>query len=251
MYTSVKNAVLDNVTVEMPFEDDLGYRTSIFSWTTDAELTIKNSNFHSKYVIGAYYNNNTITIKDSTAACGWSVLQLWGNGNTVNIDNCNLESTNVTTTGGDNDNMYAMFWFKGGLKGHTKYGTNYDNTINVTNSNIKVNGNSNAHQAIAGAFQEIYDSEREEYDADITNVVNLKEGNTVVLNEYGLFEYCDIVVNVTGGTFNVDPTQGNRLWTTRNQGNTYNKTVDVNNYVVEGYTAITDGTNYIVTKVEA
>lgn len=237
LYPSAKNVVIEDVTINMPFVTsieplvtDLSYRFAIYSWANDKELTISGSDLIAKYVLGVGGNGNTITINDSTAAAGWSVVSTYGKNNTINISDSVLSSTNVTTTGGDASNMYAMFWFRGGLEGYEGYDSCYNNTINVENTQIVVEGNANAHQAIAGASIGFDDSEIATY-GDITNVVNLKAGTVAVLNDYALVEYHDIKVNIISGTYNFDPQNGKRIWTWRGQSGNHKTEVDTHDYL--------------------
>ena len=157
-----------------------------------ATVNITNSTIETNAEGTAYYaiitfNPVNMTISGSTLK-GWACIYAKGAdgsagsaGSVINIDRSSILSTNEYS---GTSNAFAAFMKED------------DNvTINVTNSDIKINSTGDQYQTIAG--------DAEDY---TEGGVYLGEGNTVTLTGETALGFLNTDLSITGGTFNVDPT---------------------------------------------
>lgn len=152
--------------------------------------TIKTSEDGSKGYAIITFNPIDMTITDSTIK-GWACVYAKGpdgsagsDGSVFTVNNSTLVSKNVYS---GTTNAFSMFMFED------------DNvTVNVTDSILNVSATGDQYQSI-GSIQP---------NSGLTDVeVNLGEGNVVTMTgEMTAFATNYPCVNITGGTYNVDPT---------------------------------------------
>ena len=122
IWNAAQSLTLSNVTVKVGTGND--YRTAIFNFRQGATISISNSVLEAKYVIGLNADDATLSIENSTAAAGWSIISTHKANNTVRIDGCTLTSTNINNN--SDYNAYAMFWFKeAGEQNYANYNQKY------------------------------------------------------------------------------------------------------------------------------
>ena len=176
----------------------IGGNQSDFATVNISNSTIKTNDDATAYYAIITFNPVKMNISSSTIK-GWACIYAKGQdssagsaGSVFTIDNCALESTNEYS---GTTNAFAAFV------------SNDDNvTFNVTNSSLSINGKGDQEQAIV-------------YTPNNNVVTNLGSGNNVTLTGKGTFKRNQAKLNITGGTFNEDPSK----------------------YVVEGYIARESG----------
>ena len=112
------------------------------------EVSVEGSKIQAEYyafnLVGSC-DAATITVKDSEVTTGWAISNIWGNNNTVEYDNCTLNSINDKSYNADNWNDFSAFVYNTNASYHAT-----NNIVKVTRCKVNVESTKGNKQSLIG-----------------------------------------------------------------------------------------------------
>ena len=184
--------IIKNSKINAEIEDGSNYNRALNIADAGTKVTVENSEIRCDTHYAINYPSSADGTELTLTNCniiGWAIVNIWGDNNTITIENCNMSSINSATYNADGWNNFAAVV------------TNADadnNTFNITNSklNVKSTTGNKQYLMLLGGHNNVYNGANINIVGESTNT----NGYILGLNQTGA-TYTFNFDNTVGGTW--------------------------------------------------